>query len=417
VGLGARAPAGLFEALAARYAEPHRAYHTLQHLQECFAALDPVAGEAEHLAEVRLALWFHDAIYDTHAHDNEEASARWASDSLAEGGADRAAAERVRALILATKHDALPAAGDAQLLVDIDLSILGASDARFVEYEELGSLRVLVGPGGRLSRRPRAGAGELLRAAAHLQHAVVCAQPRGAGARESLALTREADCALLTRAPRREGGLHYGSETARTLSRTMGYTDLMQLPDSLRALVQAELQSAESVTWLEQPIPGRAARATWPVVLFSVPWTAFAVFWMVGAAWGTSRAHETGPFRVFPLFGLPFVAIGLGLFTSPFWARRSARRTVYLLTDRRAIVLCGGWGDTVNVRSFEPAALTDLRRSQHADGSGDLVFTQDVQLGRRGDTRSTNVGFLAISDVKSVEERVRALAERRAAPA
>jgi predicted metal-dependent HD superfamily phosphohydrolase len=84
---------------------------------------------------VQLALWFHDAIYDTHRSSNEEESARWACETLAAAGAEPAMKDRVRSFILATKHDAAPVAPDARLTVDIDLSILGAPVARFDEYE------------------------------------------------------------------------------------------------------------------------------------------------------------------------------------------------------------------------------------------------------------------------------------------
>lgn len=133
--LGVPAPRGLLAELVTRYAEPHRAYHTAQHLRECFAQLDAASALAEHLADVQLALWFHDAVYDPRAHDNEERSARWAHESLVAAGARAGAAERVQALVLATKHTAAPVGADAQLLVDVDLSILGAADARFAEYE------------------------------------------------------------------------------------------------------------------------------------------------------------------------------------------------------------------------------------------------------------------------------------------
>jgi predicted metal-dependent HD superfamily phosphohydrolase len=130
-----RAPDGCLEALLARYAEPHRAYHTRQHLRECFEQLEPAAGLARALPDVQLALWFHDAIYDPRAQDNEERSAQWAAEALAAADADPALAPRVRALVLATRHAAVPEGADAQLLVDVDLSILGAPRARFDEYE------------------------------------------------------------------------------------------------------------------------------------------------------------------------------------------------------------------------------------------------------------------------------------------
>lgn len=127
--------AQLRDRLLACYAEPHRHYHTLQHLTECLDMLAPLAALAEHPGEVEVALYFHDAIYNVRASDNEQQSADWAQRELRLAGVRDDAAARVHALVLATRHDALPVGADQQLLVDIDLSILGAAPARFEEYE------------------------------------------------------------------------------------------------------------------------------------------------------------------------------------------------------------------------------------------------------------------------------------------
>lgn len=121
--------------LLARWAEPHRRYHTLQHLRECLELFARDRALAEHPGEVAIALWFHDAVYDTSRHDNEAASAQWARRVLVEAGAGAAVADRVHALIMATRHSELPCTPDAKLLVDIDLAILGAEPLRFAEYE------------------------------------------------------------------------------------------------------------------------------------------------------------------------------------------------------------------------------------------------------------------------------------------
>ncbi len=128
-------PPALFEALRARYAEPHRAYHTAQHIDECLAQFDRARDRCQRPAEVELAIWFHDAIYDTREGGNEERSAEWAVRELDAAGASRTVSDSVQSLILATRHDAVPTGHDAQLLIDIDLSILGASRDRFLEYE------------------------------------------------------------------------------------------------------------------------------------------------------------------------------------------------------------------------------------------------------------------------------------------
>ncbi len=122
-------------ALLAAYQEPHRKYHTLQHLDECLSQFDAVRHLGEYPSEVELGLWFHDAIYDVARSDNEQRSADWAGAALVEAGAPASVVERVELLILATRHTGAPTAPDEQLLVDIDLAILGADADRFAEYE------------------------------------------------------------------------------------------------------------------------------------------------------------------------------------------------------------------------------------------------------------------------------------------
>jgi predicted metal-dependent HD superfamily phosphohydrolase len=134
--LGATADGGLLQELIARYSEPHRSYHTLRHLEECFVKLEELRPLAERPAEVELALWFHDAIYDPRRHDNEERSADWASESALAHGLEPAVAQRLHALVITTRHEAGPHGVDQAVLVDIDLCILAASPERFDEYEK-----------------------------------------------------------------------------------------------------------------------------------------------------------------------------------------------------------------------------------------------------------------------------------------
>jgi predicted metal-dependent HD superfamily phosphohydrolase len=161
LGLGARGDEHAARAdLISRWSEPQRHYHTPQHLRECLATLGGVIALAQRAAEVEAALWFHDAVYNLRESGNEEKSAELASRVLGAAGVDAAAIERIAAMVLATKHDAadvrrravpgadqLPpgAAGEAsvgapftpdeQIVVDVDLAILGAAPARFDEYD------------------------------------------------------------------------------------------------------------------------------------------------------------------------------------------------------------------------------------------------------------------------------------------
>ncbi len=134
--LGVAAPdAAVFERLIASYSEPHRKYHTARHLDECFVKLDELRAEAVHGDEVELALWFHDAVYDTKRQDNETKSAEWARATASAANVPPAVGDRIHSLIMATCHDAVPHEPDEQVLIDVDLSILGAAPERFDEYE------------------------------------------------------------------------------------------------------------------------------------------------------------------------------------------------------------------------------------------------------------------------------------------
>jgi predicted metal-dependent HD superfamily phosphohydrolase len=125
----------VFHALMTHYGEPHRHYHTLRHLEECLGLLDEVVELASHPAEIELALWFHDAIYDVRRQDNEGRSAEWARSSAEAQGLPADVVERIVELVLVTRHDGVSKSADQALLVDIDLAILGSSAARFAEYD------------------------------------------------------------------------------------------------------------------------------------------------------------------------------------------------------------------------------------------------------------------------------------------
>lgn len=125
----------LYHQLVACYSEPHRKYHTIQHLNECLTHLETISALADHADAVEIALWFHDAIYNPTKKDNEKRSAEWARDSVLAAGVSSEKGDQIYELIMATMHDAVPAGRDAEVLVDIDLGILGAEAARFDNYE------------------------------------------------------------------------------------------------------------------------------------------------------------------------------------------------------------------------------------------------------------------------------------------
>lgn len=121
----------LYADVLARYGEPHRAYHGPRHVDHVLATideLDAAPGEA-----LRWAAWLHDVVYDTRAADNEARSAEYARERLPALGVAAADVERVAGLVLATAtHEAFD--GEAAVLLDADLAILGADEAAYDAY-------------------------------------------------------------------------------------------------------------------------------------------------------------------------------------------------------------------------------------------------------------------------------------------
>ena len=128
-------PQATWQQLASHYSEPHRHYHTLDHVAACLNWLDQYHHLAEDPLCIELALWAHDAIYDPRASDNEARSADWFAQHFADSDLTDQQRARVHELILATIHPHPPTDPDMALLQDIDLSILGAYAELYDRYE------------------------------------------------------------------------------------------------------------------------------------------------------------------------------------------------------------------------------------------------------------------------------------------
>ena len=126
----------LAEALLSAWSAPERGYHDLRHLEDCLAQLD-TADEPDPATRdvVEAALWFHDAVYDPRASDNEERSAAWALEALPGTGIPRDVGGQVARLVRLTRGHAPVPDRAGQLMCDIDLSILGRPVEMFDSYD------------------------------------------------------------------------------------------------------------------------------------------------------------------------------------------------------------------------------------------------------------------------------------------
>jgi predicted metal-dependent HD superfamily phosphohydrolase len=126
---------GVRDELVAAYADPSRGYHDTRHLNEVLDRLDELAGNgaAYDRTPVRLAAWFHDAVYDGER-DAEERSAAWAEDALARVAPAAVVSEVVRLVRLTETHSPEDADVNGCALSDADLGILAAPRERYDEY-------------------------------------------------------------------------------------------------------------------------------------------------------------------------------------------------------------------------------------------------------------------------------------------
>jgi predicted metal-dependent HD superfamily phosphohydrolase len=125
------AVAGAAVDLIARYEEPHRRYHTLEHIDDMLAVADRLAATDE----VTCAVWLHDVIYDPTQTDNEARSAAFARGLLQRLDAPASLVEEVARLVESTaQHDPDDGDHNGQVLADADLAILGAPADRYERY-------------------------------------------------------------------------------------------------------------------------------------------------------------------------------------------------------------------------------------------------------------------------------------------
>lgn len=177
-------------------------------------------------------------------------------------------------------------------------------------------------------------------------------------------------------------------------------------PPELDSILRRELLPGERLLWSGRPDPSRL-RAVFAIWFFAVPWTAFALFWeaMALLPWMASSHTPLGiqwSFGIiFPLFGLPFIGIGLGMLWMPFKARRKAAQTIYGLTDRRMLRVTAGSkreSASVLIGQMGPIDVT-----ADADGYGTLRIQTGTRLDSDGDKVTERFEVLGVPGVNRLE--------------
>jgi len=136
------------------------------------------------------------------------------------------------------------------------------------------------------------------------------------------------------------------------------------------------LDPGEKVLWAGQPRQGIFLRASDAFAIpFSLLWGGFAIFWEIMALTMTHQGKNTSSLAriLFPLWGIPFVLIGLYMMFGRFFVEAWRRRRIwYGITDRRALIVRTGARRTVT--SFDLRSIGEVNFQEHADGTGSLTF-------------------------------------------
>jgi hypothetical protein len=183
-------------------------------------------------------------------------------------------------------------------------------------------------------------------------------------------------------------------------------SNVTDLPRHLREPVVREFQG-ERILWTGRPRAGLAFRAALLIWLFAIPWTAFTMGWetMALSGWLSGKPAPSGANLmfgiVFPLFGLPFVLVGLGMMAAPFYAYWWAGRTAMVIGEKRLAMVTVG--RRLRVKSYRKETILRTERTERADGSGTLKVITGARRDSEGDRVESSETLYGIADVRAVE--------------
>lgn len=189
------------------------------------------------------------------------------------------------------------------------------------------------------------------------------------------------------------------------------------LTERLRKALERELGPDEEVVWHGWQL-ARIQPRMFLIYVFAIPWTAFSLLWTGLAAAAIMGAGEDGPGLIgwaFPLFGLPFIAIGLWMLAGPFLPLFVRGRVLYVVTDRRVLRL-SYWRELA-VKAVPAERIGLAERQEKPDGTGTLSLA--VRVGRDSDGDKQTESFLIglVDDVMGAQAAVNRIARPAGATA
>lgn len=166
--------------------------------------------------------------------------------------------------------------------------------------------------------------------------------------------------------------------------------------------LRRELAAGEHILWEAMPDRRRMLSA-FGMWLFAIPWTLFSLVWtgialtMYWSGIGSEDANVAYWGWIFPLWGTPFIAVGLWMMKKPIEILEDAKHTVHALTDQRLITLTIRKGR--EVKSASVRKLGAIRCKEKSQGWGDLSADTGSHIDSDGDRVTDRFEIIAVPEV------------------
>lgn len=177
----------------------------------------------------------------------------------------------------------------------------------------------------------------------------------------------------------------------------------LAIPKHLQEKVDKEIKFGERIQWIGMPIPKFFTPHSTGWFLFGMWWTVFFLIGMV-SMWFLSG------YPGFAALGVPAILFGFGMVSNPLFAYMRALNTIYVITERRAIVFDGGLSDDIS--SYHPEKMMNISVKEKKNGLGNVIFSRRTWYDFDGAMRYEELGFFNIRSPKKIELMLRKLAEQ-----
>jgi len=166
----------------------------------------------------------------------------------------------------------------------------------------------------------------------------------------------------------------------------------------LQQALERELRADETVQWHGWQL-GRTEWRAFGIYIFAIPWTAFALLWTTLAAGAVFHMDDRGAGWLgwaFPLFGVPFIVVGLAMLAMPLIPLIQRGRVLYVVTGQRVLKL--SLGHALMVTAIPADRIGLIERREQPDGTGSLKLAIKVGKDSDGDrqTEFFELGAVAV---------------------